>query len=209
VNLSTVLNRQHWLIGIFDLEKSELVIPGKGRIKVDDQVVRKIFNLPVGGEHIIYENNSGSDTFTQFYKVFGHKKDQVAPNFTQVENWLLDEGKGNLSDKWLQYWLIFAISTLLCPTSSTKLCVKAFHSVANPRDVGNYNWCQLVVERLKKGIIEHKENNRKFVLGCFLFLTVRATNMFLFCLLPPPPHYFFTNLFFYLFLFFILQILYT
>jgi hypothetical protein len=55
-----------WLIGIFDLEKSELVIPDKGRIKVDDQAVRKIFNLPVGGEHIIYENNSGSNTFVQF-----------------------------------------------------------------------------------------------------------------------------------------------
>jgi hypothetical protein len=164
------------------------MIPGNGRIKVAHQAVRKIFNLPVGGEHIIYENNSGSDTFAQFYKVFCHEKDQVAPNFTEVENWLLDEGKGNLSDKWLQYWLMFAISTLLCPTSNTKLCVKAFHSVANPREVGNYNWCQLVVERLKKGIIEHKENNRKFVSGCFLFLTVRAINLFLFR--PLAPHYF-------------------
>jgi hypothetical protein len=75
-----------WFIAIFNLEKSELVIPNKGRIKVDDQVVRKIFNLPVEGEHIIYENSSGSDTFAQFYKVFGHEKDQVAPSFTEVEN---------------------------------------------------------------------------------------------------------------------------
>jgi hypothetical protein len=71
---------------------------------------------------------------------------------------------------------------------------KAFHSVANPREVGNYNWCQLVVERLKKGIIEHKENNWKFVSGCFLFLTVRATNLSLF--LPRHPSLFFvTDLF--------------
>jgi hypothetical protein len=51
------------------------VIPDKGRIKVDDQAVHKIVNLHVGGEHITYENISGSDTFIQFYKVFGHEKD--------------------------------------------------------------------------------------------------------------------------------------
>lgn len=62
-----------WLIKIFDIEKSELVIPYKGRIKVDDQAVHRVFNLPIGEEYIDYEKKSGADTFVEFYKIFGHE----------------------------------------------------------------------------------------------------------------------------------------
>jgi len=85
---------------------------------------------------------------------------------------LSGEGKNSIDDKWLKVWLMFAISTLLCPTSSPKLCVRAFHSIAITEDIKGYNWCKLVVDRLIKGIAKFKAGKRKFVSGCLFFLTV-------------------------------------
>ncbi|RLN03802.1 hypothetical protein C2845_PM13G04180 [Panicum miliaceum] len=162
-----------WIIKRFDATRSELVIPHRGIIKVDDHAVHKIFGISMGEEHIDYAKNSFADTFEEFYKVFNHENDQKAPSFTEAENWLL--GKGKRSDTlWLRYWLEFAISSLLCPTSSTTLCVRAFHAIADSTKITKYNWCRLIVERLIKGITEFNNGGRKSLSGCLLFLTVRC-----------------------------------
>src|SRR6185369_14177931 len=82
-----------WLIKKFDVTRSELVIPYRVRIKVDDHAVHKILGLPMVGEHVDYAKNSFADTYEEFYKVFNHENDQKAPTFAEAENWLLGEGK--------------------------------------------------------------------------------------------------------------------
>ena len=52
-----------WLIIRFDVTRSELVIPYRDRIKVDDHTVQKILGIPMGEEHIDYAKNSFSDTY--------------------------------------------------------------------------------------------------------------------------------------------------
>ena len=162
-----------WLIKRFDVTRSELVIPYKGRIKVDDHAVHRILGLTMVGEHIDYAKNSFADTYEEFYKVFNHENDQKAPTFTEAENWLLGEGKKRSDTLWLWYWLEFAISSFLCPTSNPSLCVRAFHAIANIEKIDKYNWCGLVVERLIRGITEFNEVGKKSVSGCLFLLTVR------------------------------------
>ncbi|WVZ77095.1 hypothetical protein U9M48_024996 [Paspalum notatum var. saurae] len=102
-------------------------------------------------------------------ELVGHEEDQKAPSFAEAEQWLLNDGKSSSDEKWLNCWLLYAISTLLCPTSATSLCVHGFHVI---RDVGNvtrYNWCSLVVERLVKDIKDFKDGKQNFVTG-YLFL---------------------------------------
>ncbi|CAL5029950.1 unnamed protein product [Urochloa decumbens] len=70
-----------WLINKFDTEKSELVFPSRGRIKVDEHAVHRVFGIPMGAKEIDYEKKSGADTFVKFYKVFNHEQDQKAPPF--------------------------------------------------------------------------------------------------------------------------------
>lgn len=161
-----------WLVNNFDINKSELVIPYKGTIKVDDKAVKRVLGLPMGPNSVVYEKKSYSDTFTEFYQVFGHENDHKAPSFVEVEKWLSGEGKNSIDDKWLKVWLMFAISTFLCPTSSPKLCVRAFISISITKEIKGYNWCKLVVDRLIKGIAKFKSGKRKFVSGCLFFLTV-------------------------------------
>jgi len=70
----------------------------------------------------------------------------------------------------LQIWLLFAISSLLCPTSSTSLCVLRFHAIFKVNEIEEYNWCQLVVDRLVNGIQDFKTGKKKSICGC-LFLS--------------------------------------
>ena len=162
-----------WLIKRFDVTRSELVIPYRGRIKVDDHAVHRILGLPMVGEHIDYAKNSFADTYEEFYKVLNHENDQKAPTFTEAENWLLGEGKKRSDTLWLWYWLEFAISSFLCPTSNPSLCVRAFHAIADIEKINKYNWCRLVVEKLIRGITEFNEVGKKSVSGCLFLLTVR------------------------------------
>ena len=162
-----------WLIKRFDVTRSELVIPYRGRIKVDDHAVHRILGLPMVGEHIDYAKNSFADTYEEFYKVFNHENDQKAPTFTEAENWLLGEGKKRSDTLWLWYWLEFAISSFLCPTSNPSLCVQVFHAIADIEKIDKYNWCRLVVEKLIRGITEFNEVGKKSVSGCLFLLTVR------------------------------------
>lgn len=74
-----------WLVNNFDINKSELVIPYKGTIKVDDKAVKRVLGLPMGPNSVVYEKKSYSDTFTEFYQVFGHENDHKAPSFVEVE----------------------------------------------------------------------------------------------------------------------------
>ncbi|RLN33835.1 uncharacterized protein C2845_PM03G28860 [Panicum miliaceum] len=168
----------YWLIKRFDVTRSELVIPYRGTIKVDDHVVHKIFGIPIGGEQIDYAKNSFTDKFEEFYKVFNHENDQKASSFMEAEKWILGKGKRRSDTLWLQYWLEFAISSLLCHTSSTTLCVRAFHAISDSEKISKYNWCRPVVERLIKGIIEFNNGERKSMSGCLLFLTIRCIIVF-------------------------------
>ena len=87
---------------------------------MDDHAVERVLRLRMGANLIDYEKKSYSETFIEFYKLFGHENDQNKPTFVEVEKWLRSVGKELADDKWLKVWLMFAISSLLCPTSSTK-----------------------------------------------------------------------------------------
>ena len=82
-----------WLINDFNINKSELAIPYIGTIKVDNHVVKQVLDLPMGATLIDYEKESYSETFIQFYKVFGHENDQNAQTFVEVEKQLFGEGR--------------------------------------------------------------------------------------------------------------------
>ena len=52
-----------WLINIFNTNKSELVIPAREVIKVDEHAMHRVFGIPMGQECIDYEKKSFADTF--------------------------------------------------------------------------------------------------------------------------------------------------
>ncbi|RLN40122.1 hypothetical protein C2845_PM01G07450 [Panicum miliaceum] len=83
-----------WLIKNFNTVNSELVIPSRGAIKVDDRAVHRVFGIPIGQMNIDYEKKSFAGTFAEFYEVFEHEDDQKAPTFAEAKNWLLNAKNG-------------------------------------------------------------------------------------------------------------------
>ena len=82
INKSELAIPYIWLINDFNINKSDLAIPYIGTIKVDNHAVKQVLDLPMGAD---YEKESYSETFIQFYKVFGHENDQNAQTFVEVE----------------------------------------------------------------------------------------------------------------------------
>lgn len=75
----------------------------KGVIKVDEHAVHGLLGIPIGKQYIDYEKKSFAATFAEFYIIFNHEHDQKAPTFAEAGNWLLYNGKGLISEKWLKY----------------------------------------------------------------------------------------------------------
>ncbi|KAL6634601.1 hypothetical protein ACP70R_027272 [Stipagrostis hirtigluma subsp. patula] len=161
-----------WLVGIFNIERSELVVPSRGSIKVDEAAVQRVLGLPNGQQPIEYKKLSHTDAFKDFYKDFGHSDDLKAPTFVEVENYFLGEGKGQTSNVWLKKWLLFAISSVLCPTTSSRLSVRGCHAIADTTTITNFNWCRLLLEQLVKGVVDYTKGIKSSVSGCLLFLVI-------------------------------------
>jgi hypothetical protein len=124
------------VVSIFDMESSQLIVPFKWRIVVDDGAVNRFFGLPIGKECIIYKQRANEETYNQFYDTVGKSK---APKFYEEEKWFAGAGRDETTDNWLRRWLLFAVSSFLCPTTCEQLCVKAYHSIHDVVSIKNYN----------------------------------------------------------------------
>ncbi|TVU26800.1 hypothetical protein EJB05_29364, partial [Eragrostis curvula] len=159
-----------WLVTIFDLEKSELIVPERGTIPVDEVAVQRMFGIPMGRDDVDAKLVKGSQTYKTFQQVFGYNSGR-APSVTSIESQLAQMKKGD--DKFLQYWMVFCLSTFLCPTTSPSININFFQPVVNVNEIKNLKWCKLIVEKIKKGISSFRDNpNKKTISGCLLFLTL-------------------------------------
>jgi hypothetical protein len=156
-------------VSIFYVESSQLIVPFKGNIVVDDGAVNRFFELPIENEPIVYKQRASEETYNQFYDTIGKLK---APKFYEEEKWFAGAGRDETTDNWVRRWLLFVVSSFLCLTTCEQLCVKAYHSIHDVASVKNYNWCDLVVKQLMKGIKNLKDDKSKSMSGCLMFLTV-------------------------------------
>ncbi|KAM0847602.1 hypothetical protein ACQ4PT_054908 [Festuca glaucescens] len=102
-----------WFSGLYDKHTREFVIPGRGRIPLNELLVYRTLGLPLGSELVIYVVNSnvedvlGPSLFPQDgstptrTRVFQIRKDMVAAD-----------------DAFKQIWLMYVVSTLIVPTTS-------------------------------------------------------------------------------------------
>jgi hypothetical protein len=147
-----------WLVSIFNMESSQLIVPFKGSIVVDDGAVNRFFRLPIGKKIIVYKQRASEETYNQFYDTIGKSN---APKFYEEEKWFAGAGRDETTDNWMKGWLLFTVSSFLCPTTCEQLCVKAYRSIHDVASFKNYNWCDLVVKQLMKGIKNLKDGKSK------------------------------------------------
>src|SRR3954465_11835599 len=67
---------------------------------------------------------------------------------TDITSWckIINDMNGASDDKFLRAWLIVAIGTFLCPTTSLSASPKCYPAVMHLANVPMSNWCRFVVE---------------------------------------------------------------
>lgn len=156
----------NWLLTeCYNAETSELVLPGRGVIKVTPEAVQDVMDLPNKGEEVKYELNVDAINFIQAkYKIARRKAPKISAVVKRVE----DNKRAN--DDFVRSWLMLAVSTFLCPPTSTGISPRCYPSIMDLSRVKDLNWCQFVVDQLRKA--GSKLGKRSSVKGCVFFLVV-------------------------------------
>ena len=100
----------HWLVSNFNTTTSEIVVPFRGTISINDVAVNRMFRLPMGVEEVEYVNKIPDN----FYDTVGKSKSKKAPSFIEEEKWLVHNGRGKIDDVWLRRWVLFWPSAHSC-----------------------------------------------------------------------------------------------
>jgi len=151
-----------WLVKNVDGESEELVIPGRGKIKVNAAAVNRILGLPMGEDEVKYEFNGSAISFINEKCSFDNG---MSPAITTITERLCANKEAN--DDYLRCWLMVAISTFLC--GSTTLCIspKCYPSLVDLSKVKELNWCKFVVDTLKGSV--GKMHKKGFCFRLFVF----------------------------------------
>lgn len=139
-----------WLIRRYDPIRSEIVIRGRGSIPVNEETVLKNMGLPCDGFAVKFETDQEATDFIMKEYELGS-----APDITA----LCDKIKamnGATDDKFLRAWLIVAISTFLCPTTSLSVSPRCYKALMNLEDVPLTNSCRFVMDQLKLAMTSNK-----------------------------------------------------
>jgi hypothetical protein len=164
-----------WLMGeCYDADSSELVLPGRGRIAVNAHSVCDALGLPKNGDEVKYEIDVDAINF--IHGKYGIDEG-IAPSIDSILERLKQNRTTN--DDFLRSWLMIAISTFLCPPTSTAISPRCYPAIVDLSKVKKLNWCQFVVDQLK--VAASKMGKRKSFKGCLLVLVVSLFALFLLC----------------------------
>ena len=74
--------------------------------------------------------------------------------------------------KFIKMWTLFAASSVIAPTLGTTVSPRLYQTVINANEIGDFNWCELVVRILKASKQPSGKNN--ILKPCQLFLMVNS-----------------------------------
>lgn len=165
-NASQYLKLPSWLINNFSTNKFELVILSRAISRL--MIMRYIESLAYrwGTLHWLRE-----EKFRRYFRWI----------LQSLQPWAWSEGTTfvkaeTVQWKGLEKWQMVEVLAyfrdqhiLVSDIKEKKLCVRAFHAIADSTTIQNYNWCELVLKRLVKGN-DYKKGKRKFVSCTDMFL---------------------------------------
>ncbi|CAL5010773.1 unnamed protein product [Urochloa decumbens] len=157
----------NWLmVECFDAESSQLVLPGRGKILVTAETVANILGLPDKGDTVRYELDVEAINF--IHEKYNVGREGIAPKIGDIVTRVKENKEAN--DDFLRSWLMLAVSTFLCPPTSTGISPRCYTSLVDLSKVKDLNCCQFVVDQLKQA--SSNLNKKNSVRGCIQLLAV-------------------------------------
>jgi hypothetical protein len=166
------------LIECFDPEAMELVLPGRGRIPVTEEVVEYILGLSNRGGEVAYDLQAKAIKFISTkYNIDQGMAPRIEEIFQRVKN------NKDANEDFLRSWLMLAVSTFLCPTTSLHISPRCYLDIMDLDRVKDLNWSKFVVKQLKDA--GSKLNTKGSVKGCVFVLVVSSLySPYTFCSIP-------------------------
>ncbi|XBI47881.1 hypothetical protein VPH35_111735 [Triticum aestivum] len=177
----------NWLGEIYKPASREFVIPGRGRLPLNEESVFCTLGVPRGHIKIPYEVNNEIKE-AMFARLFPGLESM--PNTSVLADSL--RAMTTHGDVFKMKLLIYPISAIFAPTTSLRPSNKCFPILANLKNVKNMNWCKFIADFLHDAF-----KNKMYQKGCRLHLML----MYVDCLDlstvdfsgvggPPPMHKF-------------------
>ncbi|XBH87077.1 hypothetical protein VPH35_074620 [Triticum aestivum] len=152
-------NLSVWLADLYDPNSREVVVPGRGRLPVNEEYVHRVMGVPRGGNDVPYNLPSETDIELGL-ELFGELG--YAPKMTDLVD--LIKGSENSDDTFKRMWLLLAGNIVIAPTTSNKVSPRWYAVLRDINGVRNLNWSKFIADELHKALLKCKPTR-----GCLLF----------------------------------------
>ncbi|KAM0864919.1 hypothetical protein ACQ4PT_043616 [Festuca glaucescens] len=149
-----------WFAGFYDKHTREFVIPGRGRIPLDEDSVFRTLGLPYGTEPLVYAIDSTAEAALAPVLFLA---DGSTPLISRVYTILKDMTESGVPFK--QIFFMYVISTVLSPTTRNHVSNRCYPVMANIANVHKLKWCKFVV-----GQLHYELSKGKVSQGCLFHL---------------------------------------
>ena len=109
-------NLSVWLADLYNPDSREVVVPGRGRLPVNEEYVHRVMGVPRGGKDVPYNLPTEADIELGL-ELFGELG--YAPKITDRVD--LIKGSENADDAFKRMWLLLAGNTIIAPPTSNKV----------------------------------------------------------------------------------------
>ncbi|XBI66091.1 hypothetical protein VPH35_045761 [Triticum aestivum] len=152
-------NLSVWLADVYNPDSREVVVPGRGRLPVNEEYVHRVMGVPRGGKNVPYNLPTEADIELGL-ELFGELG--YAPKMTDLVD--LIKGSINANDTFKRIWLLLAGNTIIAPTTSNKVSPRWYVVLCDINGIKNLNWSKFIAHELHKALLKRKPTR-----GCLLF----------------------------------------
>ncbi|XP_021753954.1 uncharacterized protein LOC110719346 [Chenopodium quinoa] len=160
-----------WLCEHFDAKSCSFKLPSGQTYKLTAVDVHDVFNIPMGPFSVpISGRRQDSELKVSWRKKYtGGNRDITVPLL--VNKMKSDKGMLKGNDEFKRCFVMFAMITLLAPTTNRQADLKLVLALEDVQKIGRYNWCQYVLDDLCDKLSSYNDSVR-YVAGCVLFLQI-------------------------------------
>ncbi|KAF7083585.1 hypothetical protein CFC21_087361 [Triticum aestivum] len=176
-----------WLGEIYDPASREFVIPGRGRLPLNEESVFCTLGVPRGHIKVPYEVNNEIEE-ALFPRLFPGLESM--PNTSVLADSL--QAMTTHGDVFKMKLLMYLISAVFAPTTSLRPSNKCFPILAELKNVKNMNWCKFIADFLHDAF-----SSKMYQKGCRLHLMLMYVDCLDLSIVdftgtgdPPPTHKF-------------------
>ncbi|KQJ90757.1 hypothetical protein BRADI_4g33755v3 [Brachypodium distachyon] len=172
INTTKLHNKSiDWLASCYDPAARGLLIPGRGRIPMTEESVYNALGCPHGTEPVPYKVDKDIEARLA-PEMFPGMNLSKTPLHSQVNTILKNMTESG--DRFKRLVLLYIMSTILTPTTTTRISNRCYPVLDDIANVHNYNFCKFVLDQLDENLSKKKLNK-----GCrcspFLHVAWAAT----------------------------------